>query len=292
MIVSQLIANGLISGSIIALVAAGFSLIYATNRFAHFAHGAVVAAAGYIFFTSSTSLGLPLLVSIFLAILATSLIGVVLYTAVYRPLKKKKSSSVILLIASIGLMILIENMLLAIYGASVKSPDVLPLQVGMNVLGAVITPLQLWIIAIAVVLFLALLLFAKKSKIGKLMRAVADDPDLANISGINAVAIERWSFAIGSALAGLAGILIALEQNLIPSMGTNLIIKGFTGAVIGGVSSIPGAIIGSYILGLVENIGIWFLPSAYKEAIAFTLLLLFLILKPDGLFGVNKGTKA
>ncbi len=291
MIASQLLANGLISGSVIALVAVGFSLIYATNRFAHFAHGAVVAAAGYLFYTASTSWDWPVALAVLFSLVGTALIGVLMFVLVYGPLKNKKSSSVILLIASIALMIFTENVLLRIYGASVKSPDVLPIQRGTEVLGAIVTPLQVAIIGISVLFFVLLLLFVKKSKMGKLMQAVADNSELAKITGIHTRKIQVWSFALGSAMASVAGILIALERSLVPSMGTNLIIKGFTGAVIGGVSSVPGAILGSYVLGLVENIGIWYLPSAYKEAISFVLLLIFLLFRPQGIFGIHKGTK-
>ena len=123
------------------------------------------------------------------------------------------------------------------------------------------------------------------------MRAVADNPELASIVGIHSRRISDLSFIIGSGLAGVAGILIGLEQNLEPTMGTMLIIKGFTGAVIGGVTSVPASIIGSYLLGFVENFGIWYLPSGYKDAIAFILLFIFLLAKPTGIFGINKGVK-
>ena len=291
MIASQLFANGLISGSIIALVAVGFSLIYVTNRFAHFAHGAVVAAAGYLFYTASTSWNWPVVFAVLFSLVGTTVIGVLMFVLVYGPLKNKKSSSVILLIASVALMIFTENVLLRIYGASVKSPDVLPVQRGIEVLGAIVTPLHIVIIGFSLLFFVLFLLFVKKSKMGKLMRAVADNSELAKITGIHTRRIQIWSFALGSAMASVAGMLIAMERSLLPSMGTNLIIKGFTGAVIGGVSSVPGAILGSYLLGLVENIGIWYLPSAYKEAIAFVLLLIFLLCRPQGIFGIYKGTK-
>jgi len=116
---------------------------------------------------------------------------------------------------------------------------------------------------------------------------VADNPNLSNIIGINAKRICYLSFIIGTALAGIAGILVALEQNIEPIMGTGLMIKGFTGAIIGGVTSVPGSVLGSYLLGLVENFGIWFLPSGYKDAIAFVLLFIFLLFKPTGILGLR-----
>ncbi len=291
MIFNQLLANSLIAGSIISLVAAGFSLIYSTNRFAHFAHGTVVAAGGYFAYSYSSILGLDFWLSIILSIVSTALLGWILYKIFYIPLKKKGGSSVIMLIGSIGLMILIENMLLAIYGANVRSFDVIKIQKGIDVLGATVTPLQILIIIVSIILFLILFIFVKKSKMGKIMRAVADNENLARLTGVNTQKIQAWTFVIGSALAGVAGILIGLEQNLVPTMGTNLIIKGFTGAVIGGMASIPGSVIGGYILGAAENFGIWYLPSSYKEAIAFAILLIFLLFRPQGLFQIKKGTR-
>ena len=147
------------------------------------------------------------------------------------------------------------------------------------------------IIIISIILVFFLYWFMKHTKLGRDMRAVADNKELASIVGINYRRVADYSFLIGSFLAGLAGILIGMEQNLQPVMGTNLIIKGFTGAIIGGITSVPGAIVGSYILGFAENYGIWFLPSGYKDAIAFGLLFIFLLFKPSGLFGMDKGVK-
>lgn len=291
MVISQLTANGLIAGSIISLVAASFSLIYSTNKFPHFSHGAVVAAGGYLFFTFVNLMGLSLVSSILLTLIFSGVIGLVIYFGLYRQLELQGASMVILLIASIALMILIENLLLLFYGADVKSMDLIPVGTGINILGANITQLQVGILIVSILLFVGLFLFVRYSKLGKLMRAVADNPELAKISGVNPVKLKAYSFVIGSFLAGVAGILIGLEQNLTPTMGTNLIIKGFTGAVIGGISSIPGAVLGSYLLGFAENFGIWYLPSGYKSAIAFTLLLIFLLFKPKGILGINKGAK-
>ncbi len=291
MIVPQIIANSLIIGSIYALVAIGFSLIYSTNSFMHFAHGAIVAAAGYFFFGAVTKLGFSFPLAIAISLILTAFLGWISYKLLYEPLQKRKSSNVILLIASLGLLILLENLLLIIFGPDVKTVPGIPTQKGLSVLGAIITPLQLWIIVISCVLLLGMYLFMYKTKLGRNMRAVSDNKELTSIIGINGGFIADVSFIIGSLLAGIAGILVSLEMNLTPSMGTGLIIKGFTGAVIGSIASVPGAIIGSFILGFAENVGVWFLPSEYKDAIAFILLFIFLLWKPNGLFGINKGVR-
>jgi len=287
----QLLINGLIAGSIYALIASGFSLIYATNRFVHFAHGTTVTVSAYLLFALFSRLSLPFFIASILTIVGSGFLGWLMYVALYRPLKQRGSSNAILLVASIGLMILLENLMLLIFGADVKTLNYLTVSKGLEISGAVITPLQITIIAVAFVLLLVLWLLTRKTKLGITMRAVADNEELARISGINTDKVAIQSFILGSAIAGLAAILVALEQNIEPVMGTSLIVKGFTGAVIGGVTSLPGAVMGSYILGLAENYGIWFLPSGYKDAIAFVLLFVFLLWRPTGLLGLSKGTR-
>ena len=289
-LILQLIINGLIAGSIYALVACGFSLIYATNRFIHFAHGSCVVVGGYTIFALFAS-GLNFYLASILTILLSGLFGIALYKFIYLPLQKRKASNIILLIASIGLLILFQNLIQLIFGANVRSIGHIEVTRGIDIFGAAITSLQLIIIAVSALLLVFLYLFIYKTRIGREIRAVSDNKDLARIIGINDRKIAYITFFIGSCLAGVAGILIGLEQNLYHTMGTALIVKGFTGAVIGGLISVPASILGSYILGLAENLGIWFLPSRFKDAIAFILLFLFLLLKPEGLFGIRKGVK-
>ena len=288
---SQLLANSLIIGSIYALVACGFSLIYSTNKFMHFAHGSSVTVSAYFLFAMFNQLNLNFGIACILTLIFAAIFGLLTYRLIYRPLQNKNASNVILLIASIGILMFFENLIQLIFGADVKSINLIKTSEGINILGASITPLQISIIILTIILLISLNLFMKKTKLGRNMRAVSDNKELASIIGINERRISDYSFIIGSMLAGIAGILISLEQNLQPVMGTNLMVKGFTGAVIGGVMSVPGSIIGSYILGAAENFGIWWIPSGYKDAIAFGLLFIFLLFKPAGLFGIDKGVK-
>ncbi len=284
-IISQLTVNSLIAGSIYALVASGFAILYATNRYLNLAHGAVVAFSGYLLYTFFTLLGIPFAVSIVLTLLSSAAVGVALYKLVFFQFQKRKASNVVLLIASIALLILIENAIQLFYGASVKSIGLFDAQQGQQFYGAAITPLQITIIVVSIAIFFLTFILMRTTRLGRNMRAVADNKELASIVGINPERIALCSFAIGSLLAGIAGILIGLEQNLYPTMGTNLIIKGFTGAIIGGAASVPGAVLGSYLLGFAENYGVWFLPSGYKDAIAFGLLFIFLLFRPKGILG-------
>jgi len=287
----QLLVNGLIAGAIYALVASGFSLIYSTAKFVHFAHGAVIAFSAYILYQLFSVWGLNFGFAVVLTILLTSLFGLLMNMTVYKALRKRNASGVILLIASFALLILIESFILIFFGADVKTIGFIKVAKGKEVLGAIITPLQMFIIGVSVVLFISLFLFMKKTKIGKAMRAVSDNKDVAEIVGISSERIYNWSFIVGSAIAGIAGILVALEQNLEPTMGTGLIIKGFTAAIIGGIGNVPGAILGAFLLGFAENFGIWYLPSGYKDAIAFILLFVFLLFRPNGILGIKRSEK-
>lgn len=286
--ITQLTANSLIAGAIYALVASGFSLIYSTNKFVHFAHGATIAFGAYFLYFLFSLLGLNFWLSVILTIIFASLFGLLMNITVYKQLRKRKASAVILLIASFALLILFESLILLLFGADVKTIGFIKIAKGWEFLGAIITPLQIIIVASSFILFGLLFFFIKKTKLGKAMRAVSDNKDVAEVVGISSEKIYNWSFIIGSAIAGVAAILVGLEQNLEPTMGTNLMIKGFTASVIGGIDSVPGAILGAFLLGFAENFGIWFLPSGYKDAIAFMILFIFLLFRSQGILGVKK----
>lgn len=284
-IATQLILNGLIAGSIYSLVASSFSLIYCVTKLMHFAHGAVLALGAYFLYTFAVGLGWNFWLACAMTLVLTAFAGECMNRVAYRPLRKRKAAGAVQLIASLALMTFTNALILLLWGADVKTVPI-PNAV-YDIAGARITEIQIIILAVSVLLLVGLWYLMKKTQLGKAMRAVADNTDVAKTVGINPEWIYTKTMLIGSFLAGIAGILIGLEQNLYPQMGVSLIIKGFTGAVVGSLASVPGAVLGSFILGLVENIGIWWLPSGYKDAIAFVLLFLFLLFKPTGLLGVK-----
>lgn len=287
----QILVNGLIAGAIYALVAAGFSLIYSTTKFVHFAHGGVIASSAYILYLSYSLLGLNFWLAAILALISGVIFGVLIDYLIYQPLRKRHASPSIILVASVATLLILESLNLMFYGADVKSLNYLDVGSGWVIGPIIITSLQLFIVASSLVLLAILFLFMKYSKIGKAMRAVADNKNVAEIVGISAEKIYTWSFALGSLIAGYAAILISLEQNIEPTMGTGLMIKGFTSSIIGGVESVAGGVLGAFLLGLVENFGIWWLPSSYKDAIAFIILFIFLLFRPEGILGVKKNSK-
>lgn len=283
----QLLTNGIITGAIYALVATGFSLIYSINKFVHFAHGGIIIFSSYMLYTLFALLDLNFYISCLLTIILSGLTGYLVNLFVYAPLRKKKASPSILLIASLAVLILFESFSLLIWGADLKTINFFEKAQGYNFFGAVITPIQIAIIVSSILLLIIFFFVMKKSRIGKAMRAVSDNAEVAEIVGISTRKVYSWAFFIGSIVAGVASILISLEQNIDPTMGTNLMIKGFTGAIIGGLGSIPGAVLGSFLLGSIENIGVWYLPSGYKDAIAFTLLFIFLLFRNNGILGIK-----
>lgn len=287
MIFTQLLINSLVIGSVYALVAAGFSLIYKTNKFFHFSHGSVVTFSGYMFYLFFSSLNINFVSSCIFTLILSCLIGLGFNELIYAPMKKRGSSKAVLLIVSVALMILIENLILLFFGPNVRIIRISEFE-SISLLGALITPLQVILILVSVLLFILLFIFINRTKIGRNIRAVSDSNELSDVVGINSRRVMNISFVVGSFIAGVAGILIGLEQNLTPTMGTVLSVKGFTGAIIGGIANVPASIIGSYLLGIVENFGTWYLPSGYKDAIAFVLLFLFLLFKPEGIFGRKK----
>lgn len=283
--ICQLALNGIIIGSVYALVALGFTIIYGTVRFFHFAHGAVYASGAYLAWLAVMQLGMPVIPGVVLACLLTGALGVLIDFAVYRPLRAHKSPNLVFLLASFGIFVFLNNALQLAFGADIKSLRTGPVVEGHHVLGAVITDIQITILITCLILALALLLFVKVTRLGKAIRAVADDPVAASIVGIHSERIIQTSFFLGSMLAGAAGILVSLETNIEPMMGMDAIIKGIIAAVIGGIGSIPGALVGGLFIGLAENLGVWNISAGWKDAIAFAILVVFLLFRPSGIFG-------
>jgi branched-chain amino acid transport system permease protein len=285
--IQQLIVHGIIAGSIYALIAIGFTIVYRTVKFFHFAHGVVYAAGAYLAHTFFIALNINPLISFFLSIALASLLGIAIDRFVYHPLRKKNAPNLVYLIASFGVFIFLQNLIQLIFGAQILTLRTGPIKVGHHIFGVVITDIQILLIVASLILFLLTWLFIQKSKLGNAIRAVSDDPIGARVVGINPEKVILTAFAIGSALAGVAGILISLETNIEPTMGLNAILKGIIASIVGGIGSIPGALFGGLFLGLAENLGIWKIQAGWKDTIAFAILIIFLLVRPSGIMGVK-----
>jgi branched-chain amino acid transport system permease protein len=279
--------NGIIAGSIYALIAIGFTIIYRTVRFFHFAHGVVYTAGAYLAYTFFILLKINPVLSFFLSISFSGILGVLIDRLAYYPLRKHNAPNLVYLISSFGVFLFLQNLIQLIFGAQILSLRTGPVKEGYHFLGAVITQVQILIIAVSFLLFILCGLFIQKTKLGKAIRAVSDDPIGARVVGIDSEKIIISAFAIGSALAGAAGILISLETNLEPTMGLNAILKGIVASIVGGIGNIPGSLFGGLFLGLAENLGIWKIQAGWKDTIAFAILIIFLLFRPSGIFGVK-----
>ena len=286
----QVIINILVGSAAIMLVAFSFAVIYQTVRFFHFAHGAVFTAGAYLTFLFKVWFGLPLLLSIFVAIVLSAILGCLIEISIYRPLRRKDTSSLILLLASLGIYMVLQNIVSMIFGDDIKTIRSGMVEEGINILGSRITPIQLTIIAVSLFLLVCCFFFLKYTKMGHAMRAVANDPELARVSGIESDRVILSTFALGSALAGIAGILVALDVDMTPTMGMNALLMGVVAVIIGGVGSIPGIALGALFLGMAQQFGVWKISSQWQDAIAFAILLIFLLFRPQGFLGKKVNT--
>jgi branched-subunit amino acid ABC-type transport system permease component len=283
-VIPQLVANSLIAAGTYALIAIGFNLIYGATKFFNMAHGVMAAIGGYtVFFLTTTYAGMNVAVAAVFGIFVAGVIGWGLDRIIYRPLRKRRASNMVLLVASLGAFTIIQAVIAMIFTSQFQTLSSAVSERVYQIGGASITETQVVILTSAVLAFALLSLFLKVTMFGKQVRAVSDDEEVAKIVGINTEKIIGWIFFIGSAIAGLGGVLIGFDTGLQPTMGLSLLLKGVIAAIVGGIGSIPGAILGALLLGFAENFGIWKISGEWKDAIAFGLLILFLIFRPKGI---------
>lgn len=290
-ILPQILLLALISSAVYALLATGLTLTFGTMEIINFAHGDMAMAGAFIFYTVYVVLGVPLAFSILLTILLSGIVGFIIEKTTFRPVRDKQEF--IPLILSIGVAIIIISTVTMFYGGGSRtyfeSGQVSPVYTFFD--GTLtITLVQIAIITSAIVLLTALYLFLQKTKTGKAIRAVSDDKEVAAIMGINVNRMISLLFIMATSLAGFAGILVAFDQNLYPSMGLPLSIKVFAAIILGGVGKFHGAIVGALIIGFSENllVGLTPIKASYKELLAFIIIITILLIKPYGLFGGKK----
>ncbi|MGN0578336.1 MAG: branched-chain amino acid ABC transporter permease [Ruminiclostridium sp.] len=283
------IINGLSLGSVYAIIALGYTMVYGIAKMLNFAHGDVIMISGYVVFTCMSSMKLPAIVSILIAMAVCTVLGITIEKVAYRPLRDA-SSSLAVLITAIGVSYLLQNVALLIFGADTKIftsvVDMEPLTFFDGQL--VIKGEALVTIIVCIVIMIGLTLFVNKTKAGQAMQAVSEDKGAAKLMGINVNATIALTFAIGSALAAIAGALMcSAYPNLTPYTGTMPGIKAFVAAVFGGIGSIPGAMIGGILIGVIEIFGKAYISSQMADAIVFAILIVVLLVKPSGILGKN-----
>lgn len=285
--------SGISLGSVYAIIALGYTMVYGIAKMLNFAHGDVIMIGGYMSFCGMMYLGLNGWLSLLLAMAVCTLLGVVVEGLAYRPLRQAPSLAV--LITAIGVSYLLQNAALLIWGATPKSyPSLLPLSDEAGRSGALrlfdgrlsVSHISLLTMAVCLVIMAGLTLFTERSKTGKAMRACSEDKDAARLMGINVNRTISVTFAIGSALAAVAGVLLcSFNPTLMPTTGSMPGIRAFTAAVFGGIGSIPGAFLGGLLIGVIEAMAKAYISTQLANSVVFTVLIVVLLVRPAGLLG-------
>ena len=281
--------NGISLGSVYAIIALGYTMVYGIAKMLNFAHGDVIMVGAFTIFYAVSMQGLPPLLGILLAVVLCTVLGIAIEYVAYRPLRQA-ASSLAVLITAIGVSYLLQNVALLIFGANTKSftsvVTISPLKLADGQL--IISGETIMTIIAGIVIMVCLTLFVHKSKAGQAMLAVSEDKGAAQLMGINVNGTIALTFAIGSALAAVAGVLLcSAYPSLTPYTGAMPGIKAFVAAVFGGIGSIPGAMIGGILLGIIEILGKAYISSQMADAIVFAVLIVVLLVKPTGILGKN-----
>ena len=282
----QQLVNGIILGSIYALLALGYTMVYGIIKLINFAHGDIYMIGAFVGYYAINSLKMNFWIALVFSMIVCAILGVVIEFLAYRPLRN--STRISALITAIGVAFFLEYIMVYFVGADTRSfPQ--SIKVHTYHLGSIsVTNVQLLILVVALVLMVALQLIVKKTKMGKAMRAVSVDSDAAELMGISVNNTISFTFALGSSLAGAAGVLIGLYYNSIePLMGMTPGIKAFVAAVLGGIGIIPGAALGGFVIGILETLSTAIGLSSYRDAIVYGVLIVILLLRPAGILGKN-----
>jgi len=292
----QQLFNGLTLGLIYALIAVGYTMVYGVIELINFAHGEVYMLGAFLCVTCISALGLPLFPAMALAMALCAVIGVLIERIAYKPLRKAPRLAA--LITAIGVSIFLQNIAMIIWGSRPVpfTREAVPQVFGETVLtlaGVRVTGLQLFIYAVTVAMMVGLTLVINKTKVGTAMRALAQNPVSAALMGINVSRVIAFTFALGSALGGLAGILVGMYYNtLSPMMGYTAGVKAFAAAVLGGIGSVPGAMLGGVVLGVAETLGAGYVSSQYRDGLGYAVMIAVILLRPSGLLGKSVVQKA
>lgn len=286
----QQLINGLALGSVYALLALGYTMVYGIIQLINFAHGEIYMIGAFAGFYSATTLKLPLIPTLLVAMAASALAGIIIEKIAYKPLRN--SPRITLLITAIGVSLLLQNTMRILVGSDPKPfPDLI--NAGTLNIGAVqIQWKTILMFLVSALLVLVLQFIVYKTKLGKAMRAASQDIEAASLMGINVNNTISFTFALGSALAGIAGVLVAISYpSITPYIGVMPGLKSFVAAVLGGIGSIPGALVGGLLIGILETLSKAYISTSFSDAIVFGILILILLIKPSGLLGKKANVK-
>jgi neutral amino acid transport system permease protein len=281
--IAQLTLNGIAVGCIIALAAVGLTLTMGILRLPNFAHGDFMTTGAYLTLAANTMLGLNIWLSLVLGAIVTALGTIVCEKLIWGPMRDRRANSTTLIIISIGLALFIRNGIILIWGGENKRYD-LPVASAVNFLGLKLIYYQLIVVGLAIIAMLGLHFLLQNTKIGKAMRAVADDLDLARVSGIDVERIVLYTWLLAGSFTAIAGGMYGLITAVRPNMGWFLILPMFASVILGGIGNPYGAIAGALIIGIAQEVSTYWIPTEYKLAVALGIMVLVLVIKPQGLF--------
>jgi branched-chain amino acid transport system permease protein/neutral amino acid transport system permease protein len=285
----QLLLNGVIAGGVYALFAVGLTMVYGTFRFINFAHGELIAWGAYgVLLFASEPVGMPLWAAALPAVALTCAIGLAQDRFVYRPLRQ--SHAITLLIASIGLSFFLRSLLVLCFGSDLRTYGT-AVSEGYELAGLVVTKVQLGMLGMALAFMAGLYLIFTRTLLGKAMRAVSDSQDLSLIYALPMRKIRLAVWVLASVFAAAGGIMQGLDTSLEPMMGLTNLIKAFAAVLLGGAGNVFGALLGGLFIGVAENLSIAFFDPGYKDFIAFAVIILMLLVRPQGLFAVSTGVR-
>ncbi|MFA7438705.1 branched-chain amino acid ABC transporter permease [Castellaniella sp.] len=278
----QQIVNGIAIGGVYVLIALGLTTVFGILGIAHFAHGSVSMFGGYLTYLLVASLGVPLVGAVAIAVIVGLLLGAAIEFLAYRPVRD--ANPINAFIVALGLTMMVEGINLQFFGAE---QVVIPTDAGhiYDIVGVTIPELRLYVIFSAAVLVAAMAIFVERTKTGQAIRAVAENRDAAILMGVNVNTISLVVFAVSTALGVAAGVMVGSLFAIAPGIGEGLVIKGFAVLILGGLGSFPGAVIGGIVLGVTESLAAGFISSAYKDVIAFVVMIIVLLVRPQGLLG-------
>lgn len=285
-IIEQLI-NGLRSGSIYALIALGYTMVYGIAKMINFAHGDIIMVGAYTLYVATAGLKMPVIPAVLFTIVVCAILGIAIEKVAYKPLRKAPALAV--LITAIGMSFLLQSIALLIFNANpITFKSIINVD-SVSFGGVTVSGITIVTLVVTFICMVALTLFITKTKAGSAMRAVSEDRAAAELMGINVNRTISMTFAIGSALAAVAGIMFVCQyQSIKPTLGALPGIKAFVAAVLGGIGSVPGAMLGGVLLGLIESISKAYISTELSDAIVFSVLVLVLLVKPSGLLGKNR----
>lgn len=275
----QLVANAVIAAGAYVLSGVGFAVIYRTTRFFHFAHAAVISVAAYLGYACISKLGMHVITTSVVCIVSSTVLGCAVDFAVYRPLRARQAGPLVLLLASLGVYVAMHNCLALFFGDDLKSVRISEVREGFMVAGARLTAIQMAMLVTAFTAVLGLSLFLARTRLGRRLRAVASDAALAEATGVPVNQSILLAFAVGSALGGCGGLLLALDNGVTPNMGLNSLLMGVVAVIVGGTKRAAGIAFGALLVAVTQQFAAWHLGAQWQDCAAFMVLVAFLLIR-------------